>query len=71
VTAEEVGVTYKDVGGARWGHAGLFSTADDLGRLAQTLINGGQLDDVAVLKGRSYRSVVVLRCTPHAERQRI
>ena len=32
------------------GHAGLFSTASDLAKYAQMLINGGQLGDVRVLR---------------------
>ncbi len=32
------------------GHAGLFSTAQDLARFAQMIINGGKLDDAQVLK---------------------
>jgi CubicO group peptidase (beta-lactamase class C family) len=32
------------------GHAGLFSTADDLARFAQMLLNGGSLDGVQILK---------------------
>jgi len=35
------------------GHAGLFSTADDLARFARMLIDGGHLDDVAVLTAQS------------------
>lgn len=31
------------------GHAGLFSTAEDLAVLAQTLLNGGQYDDARIL----------------------
>ena len=31
------------------GHAGVFSTADDLGRFAQMMLNGGGLGDVRVL----------------------
>src|SRR6516162_549074 len=30
------------------GHAGLFSTADDLARFAQMMINGGELDGVRI-----------------------
>jgi CubicO group peptidase (beta-lactamase class C family) len=33
------------------GHAGLFSTASDLAKYAQMLINGGKLGDVRVLRG--------------------
>ncbi len=32
------------------GHAGLFSTADDLARFAQMLLNGGELDGARILK---------------------
>lgn len=32
------------------GHAGLFSTADDLTRFARMLVNGGELDGVRILK---------------------
>ena len=32
------------------GHAGLFSTADDLARFAQAFLNGGRLNDVSILK---------------------
>ncbi len=32
------------------GHAGLFSTADDLARFAQALLNGGTLDGASILK---------------------
>ena len=32
------------------GHAGVFSTADDLARLAKALLNGGSLDGVRILR---------------------
>ena len=32
------------------GHAGLFSTADDLARYAQAMLNGGQLGEVRILQ---------------------
>ena len=34
------------------GHAGLFSTADDLARFAQMMLNGGTLDGVRVFSAR-------------------
>ena len=37
--------TARNMGGVA-GHAGLFSTADDLGRFAQMMLNGGTLDGV-------------------------
>ncbi|MDE3168434.1 MAG: DUF1343 domain-containing protein [Acidobacteriota bacterium] len=39
--------TARNMGGVA-GHAGLFSTADDLARFAQMMINGGSLDGVRV-----------------------
>ncbi|HEX8264172.1 MAG TPA: exo-beta-N-acetylmuramidase NamZ domain-containing protein [Pyrinomonadaceae bacterium] len=35
------------------GHAGLFSTADDLARYCQMILNGGTLDGVRVLSGNT------------------
>jgi len=35
------------------GHAGLFSTADDLGRFARMLLNGGELERKRVLSSRA------------------
>jgi CubicO group peptidase (beta-lactamase class C family) len=35
------------------GHAGLFSTADDLARFARMLLGGGQLDGVRILKAET------------------
>jgi uncharacterized protein YbbC (DUF1343 family)/CubicO group peptidase (beta-lactamase class C family) len=39
--------TARNMGGVA-GHAGLFSTADDLARFAQMMLNGGELDGVRV-----------------------
>src|SRR6267142_1937777 len=39
--------TARNMGGVA-GHAGLFSTADDLARFAQMMLNGGQLNDKRV-----------------------
>ncbi len=39
--------TARSMGGIA-GHAGLFSTADDLARFAQMMINGGELDGVRI-----------------------
>ena len=41
-------MTTRYMGGVA-GHAGLFSTADDLGRFAQMMLNGGRLGDARVL----------------------
>ncbi|MFL5440688.1 MAG: serine hydrolase domain-containing protein, partial [Myxococcales bacterium] len=43
------------------GHAGLFSTADDLARFAQMMLNGGQLDGTRVLS----RTTVALMTSDH------
>lgn len=60
-----IAATDRQAGSVRWGevqdptafrmggvagHAGLFSTADDLARFAEMLLNGGQLDGVRILK---------------------
>lgn len=37
------------------GHAGLFSTAKDLSRYCQMMINGGQLDGVRILSPEAFR----------------
>ena len=40
--------TARNMGGIA-GHAGMFSTADDLARYAQMMLNGGELDGVRVI----------------------
>jgi uncharacterized protein YbbC (DUF1343 family)/CubicO group peptidase (beta-lactamase class C family) len=40
--------TARNMGGVA-GHAGLFSTADDLARFAQMILNGGELDGVRIV----------------------
>lgn len=39
------------------GNAGLFSTADDLSRFAQMMLNGGELDGVRILKPETVRDM--------------
>jgi len=39
------------------GNAGLFSTAADLGRFAQMMLNGGELDGVRILKDETIRAM--------------
>jgi CubicO group peptidase (beta-lactamase class C family) len=41
------------------GHAGVFSTADDIAILCQTLLNGGQYGDVRILRTGSVRTALV------------
>ncbi len=51
------------------GNAGLFSTADDLARYAQMLLNGGQLDGVRILSPVTIDRMVHIPDTPaHAKR---
>jgi len=46
------------------GHAGLFSTADDLSRFCRMLLHEGELDGVRVLKQSTYRDMIKERCLP-------
>jgi uncharacterized protein YbbC (DUF1343 family) len=46
--------TARNMGGVA-GHAGLFSTADDLSRFAQMMINGGELDGVRLFNPLTVR----------------
>jgi serine-type D-Ala-D-Ala carboxypeptidase len=50
----------REMGGVA-GHAGLFSTADDLALYAQTLIDGGRRGDIQLLKPET----IALMNTPH------
>jgi len=50
----------REMGGVA-GHAGLFSTADDLALYAQTLIDGGRRGDVQILKPET----IAVMNTPH------
>jgi len=43
------------------GHAGLFSTADDLARFCRMLLNGGELDGVRVLTEETVREMTTPR----------
>ncbi len=43
------------------GHAGLFSTADDLARYCRMLLNGGELDGVRVLSEQTVREMITPR----------
>jgi CubicO group peptidase (beta-lactamase class C family) len=52
--------TSRHMGGVA-GHAGLFSTAQDLSRYARMILNDGELDGVRVLKPETIR----LMTTPH------
>lgn len=46
------------------GHAGLFSTADDLALFAQMILNGGELNGVRILSGASVEKMSVPQTPP-------
>ena len=46
------------------GHAGLFSTADDLARFAQAMLNGGLLGEARILKPETVRLMTSPQQTP-------
>ena len=50
------------------GHAGLFSTADDLAVFAQMLLNEGTSNGRRVLKAQTVRSMTMPRRVPHGQR---
>lgn len=52
------------------GHAGLFSTADDLTRFARMLIHGGDLDSVRVLTAASVAAMTAPQSPPSSARVR-
>jgi CubicO group peptidase (beta-lactamase class C family) len=47
------------------GHAGLFSTADDLSIFAQTLLNGGTLKDVRILSPLTVEKMTTPQTPPN------
>jgi len=60
---------------ARWmggvsGHAGLFSTADDLAIYARMLLNGGAKDGVRILSEQSVREMTSRQSPPAVDRAR-
>ncbi len=50
------------------GHAGLFGTADDVGRFARMLLNGGELDGQRVLRPETVRLMTAPRPVPGGQR---
>ncbi len=50
------------------GHAGLFSTADDLTRYATMMLNGGRLGDVEILKPETYQLMTTAVDVPRGRR---
>jgi CubicO group peptidase (beta-lactamase class C family) len=51
------------------GHAGVFSTAQDVARWCQMLLNGGELDGHRILKAETVREM--LTASPAAQRERL
>lgn len=49
------------------GHAGLFSTADDLSRYCRMILNGGTLDGKRVLSDMTVREMIRPRCLPNGD----
>ena len=49
------------------GHAGLFSTADDLARYARMLMNGGELDGVRIFKPETVKRFVEAHEVPEKQ----
>ena len=47
------------------GHAGLFSTADDLSRFCRMLLHGGRLDGKQILSEATVKEMTRERCLPH------
>lgn len=50
------------------GHAGLFSTADDLTRYATMMLSGGRLGDVEILKPETFRLMTTAVDVPRGRR---
>lgn len=48
--------TARRMGGVA-GHAGLFTTAEDLGRYARMMLNGGELDGVRIFKAETVKAM--------------
>ena len=55
--------TARHMGGVA-GHAGLFSTAADLARYGQMLLNGGELDGVRIFKPETVRMMTSVQTPP-------
>jgi CubicO group peptidase (beta-lactamase class C family) len=61
--------TARRMGGVA-GHAGLFSTADDLAIFARMLLNGGEADGAAILSRTAVSKMTSLQSPPGAVRAR-
>lgn len=60
--------TARRMGGVA-GHAGLFTTAADLGRFARMMLNGGELDGVRVFKAETVKVMTSVQSPPGLPRR--
>lgn len=60
--------TARRMGGVA-GHAGLFTTAADLGRFARMMLNGGELDGVRVFKLETVKAMTSVQSPPGLPRR--
>lgn len=60
--------TARRMGGVA-GHAGLFTTAADLGRFARMMLNGGELDGVRVFKAETVKAMTSVQSPPGLPRR--
>ncbi|MCW1925787.1 DUF1343 domain-containing protein [Luteolibacter arcticus] len=60
--------TARRMGGVA-GHAGLFTTAADLGRFARMMVNGGELDGVRVFKAETVAAMTTVQSPPGLPRR--
>ena len=60
--------TARRMGGVA-GHAGLFTTAADLGRFARMMLNGGELDGVRIFKPETVKAMTSVQSPPGLPRR--
>ncbi len=60
--------TARRMGGVA-GHAGLFTTAADLGRFARMMLNGGELEGVRILSGETVARMTAVQSPPGLPRR--
>lgn len=60
--------TARRMGGVA-GHAGLFTTAADLGRFARMMLNGGELDGVRIFKAETVKAMTTVQSPPGLPRR--
>lgn len=60
--------TARRMGGVA-GHAGLFTTAADLGRFARMMLNGGELDGIRIFKAETVKAMTTVQSPPGLPRR--